>query len=263
MALVQRLIKSNQKYIIPSSLTHSAGTITAVINGKVMTVAVGSPAANTLYHLYVRMNGPTLTMYAVTTVPSAYRASYSDAVLIGAYYSNGLSTPSFGSFVDIEGPMETDSIPFDMTIEGSISNPAKGTISPGYDNAYWCRKGSKIQIRYDFYNAGGAGSAGSGTYLFSIPSNLVYDTNRGIVPGNLVQPVVGYAEANNGGSNGTGHVIVYDGSGTKLILAITGASQPQATIIGQPHYNLAQVTTYSFEATFHIVGWDIKPIKDT
>lgn len=104
-------LPGRQVYMIPDTLTHNSGIITAVINGITFTVAVGSPTGSTLYFLYL-FNG---TLQQSTTVPSTYRASNVGASLIGAYYSTGTVSPAWGSFVTIEGNPTSEYFAFTPT----------------------------------------------------------------------------------------------------------------------------------------------------
>lgn len=228
-----------------------------------LSAAANVSAASTRYQVYAVVVAGVVNMVISQNENSVGPSGHAYWKLIGSYMSNSKDSIGFGSFLNIEGkPVTENAIKYDMHITGSISDPAKGITSPGYDDAYMIRDGEDLLINYDLYNAGGAGTAGSGVYLFNLPVNLVFDVNKRIAPGNLVQPVVGAAEANNGGSNGTGHVMVYDSNGTSLFMAITATSVPQALIVGSSHYALVVITTYSFQARLPIVGWSSKPIKD-
>lgn len=64
---------------------------------------------------------------------------------------------------------------YSMTITGTTSNPTKGTIS--LDQARYRRVGDSMEIHYD-YRQTAAGSAGSGTYYFSLPSGFTIDNSK-------------------------------------------------------------------------------------
>jgi hypothetical protein len=67
-----------------------------------------------------------------------------------------------------------------MTITATTSNPSRGTVVN--EAAYWRRVGDTMEIAYD-YRQQGAGSAGSGTYLFTIPGGYSADTSKlGTIP---------------------------------------------------------------------------------
>ncbi len=185
---------------------------------------------------------------------------YAQWKLIASYFSNGKNTIGFGSFADINSRPKTGLMEYDLQITATTSNPSKGTTTPGYDKATFEIDGEILRLKYDFYNAGGAGSAGSGLYLFSMPGALTFDSIKRISVGNQVQPVIGYAEANNGSSNGTGYVTLYDTA--HMMLNVTSVGQPQTVAVSSGNYALVVVTTYSFNAEFAAVGLTNTPIKD-
>lgn len=61
-----------------------------------------------------------------------------------------------------------------ITITGTTTNPTKGTTST--DRVFWRREGQYMYAYYE-YTQTGAGSAGSGDYLFLIPGGYSVDTN--------------------------------------------------------------------------------------
>lgn len=129
---------ARQRYLIPESLTHNSGIITAVVFGQSYTVNVGTPAANTLFFLYLNAG----SLISTTTVPSTYRSTNPNANLIGAWYSNGLATPAWGSFVNIEGVPKTSRISYDIKTTGGTQ--AWGTITA--DAMSWERIGNRIFV---------------------------------------------------------------------------------------------------------------------
>jgi hypothetical protein len=88
---------------------------------------------------------------------------------------------------------------YSLTIGAVTSAPTKGTIV--YDNAYWRRVGDSMEVRYDYRQAA-AGSAGTGAYLFPLPTGYTIDTTK-ITPSTnrLQSPIVGsgFEFADNGG----------------------------------------------------------------
>ncbi len=63
-----------------------------------------------------------------------------------------------------------------MTITGSGGNPTKPT-TPDLDKVYWRREGNQMFLRYALQISSAAGSAaGTGGYLFALPTNLAFDT---------------------------------------------------------------------------------------
>ena len=155
MALVNR--KENGRYVIPTSLTHSSGTITAVVNQVGYSVNLSGLSANTLYFLYLRINSGTTQLFFSAIVPSSYRASFSEALLVGAFYSNGNSSPAFGSFINIEGvPKTSNEIPF----------VGSGTWTNTTYSGFWERDGKNLKCQF---SAVCTAAPSGGSLLLSIP----------------------------------------------------------------------------------------------
>lgn len=98
----------------------------------------------------------------------------------------------FNVFVDSSGNVMSDAIitsplEYTMIITGTTTNPTKGTVSR--DAAFWSMNKNRILVDYDLVQTG-AGSAGSGSYLYKIPFPI--DTTR-----NAVGSVVGIAFLSN------------------------------------------------------------------
>lgn len=63
-----------------------------------------------------------------------------------------------------------------MTITGTTSDPTKPT-TPDLDKVYWRRSGNQVFLRYILQISSASGSAaGSGAYLFALPTNIAFDT---------------------------------------------------------------------------------------
>lgn len=102
------------------------------------------------------------------------------------------------------------------TITGTSSNPGKGTTS--IDKIWYRRTNSDMEVRIEYFQTG-AGTAGSGDYLFTIPSVCTIDTTKvtayATVEGGAGaftnKNIVGDAQAPNS-TAGTiqGSVVVYD-----------------------------------------------------
>lgn len=63
-----------------------------------------------------------------------------------------------------------------ITIGATTTAPVKGTV--GTDTVRWRRVGDSYEVEYTYYQtAAGAGTTGSGDYLFSLPSGLVFSSD--------------------------------------------------------------------------------------
>lgn len=258
MALVNRNTVTQQKHIIPSSLTHNAGVITAVVNGVSYPVSLSGLTANTLYFLYLRINAGTAQLFFVTTVPSTYRASFPEAKLVGAFYSNGFSSVAFGAFVTIEGiPVSNTWSGEGIDIESGGVNLNKGTVAT--DRYTITRVGDKIEFAFVFYKVVADGSATAGQWVVRPPSQFVVDNSK--------MPNIGGENFRNRNSghltnSGDGRIGLFNwgGSGEFGFQYANGATN-----------SLASTTSHSFPTStwswnglieFPVVGLTNTPLKD-
>ena len=72
-------------------------------------------------------------------------------------------------------PIITPWTSFTMSITGSTSNPTKGTVS--VDKAYYKQIGDSLEITYTIIQTA-AGAAGSGVYLYNLPSGYLINSAR-------------------------------------------------------------------------------------
>lgn len=252
MGLVPRakLFSGSTQHLIPDSLTQSAGVVTAVIGAATLTVNVGSPAANTLYYLYLRMNGPTSTLFSVVTIPSVYRASFPEAILIGAYYSNGVASPAFGSFVNINGTPRTQKMQFTPALTGF------GTAT---NIVFYAERSGGVLVCQGTFTAGTTANV-----LFSaaLPTNLVIDSTLLSITGNTTAAAgsdVGYWLANTASPQRT-DAITAPGTSTTLIYLGGGNSTPMVPNATSTTMASNQVSACNY--TVPIVGWSNVPLKD-
>lgn len=125
---------------------------------------------------------------------------------------------------------------YTMSITGSTTNPAKGTVS--IDNCKYTVIGKTMYIRYDFYTTG-AGSNGSGTYLFNLPSGFTANYISSSAKINIV---------------GTGFVNDYAVSGESVYAVLYSATQialrlssNTSNYVGSSNYSLSTTSvSYSF-----------------
>lgn len=233
MALVNRNKTTPQRHLIPTSLTHSAGTITAVINGVSYSVNLTGLTANTLYFLYLRINSGTAQLFFVTTVPSTYRVSFPEAILVGAFYSNGLTSVAFGSFINIEGiPSTTNDIAFNAVTQGF------GTISSEVSN--WSRTGLNLFINTKFtagtvtatqarFNFPGAITASPLTPVLGAAGNHI-NSNASTTDGMAVlkEPNVGYftfSRQSSGAFNAANGSAIFNNGEAQSFFAIVAIQQ--------------------------------------
>lgn len=155
------------------------------------------------------------------------------------------------------GPAMTDSQSYALTIGGTTTAPTAGTGATSL--ATYKRNGESIDITYTFTQAN-AGTAGSGTYLFPLPSGLSIDSTKVTInpnpDGNAsvlgVAQISSSAPTTNGGNGVLGVVIPYNSTN----LAITYNSASSNIFLDSAHNTLANINiSYSFTAHVPISGW--------
>lgn len=250
---------SSQRHLIPDSLSHSAGTITAVIGDRSFTGSIAGAGGHTLYHIYLLPSGMSIS----GSSSSVYRASNPSAIYIGALYT--LSTGAFGSFVNIEGePRTVNQL---TTMVNMTANGAQNPSSPSeYIFQRWERHGGFMH--YTWKSHGGFTASGSGAaYLFPIPSGFSLDGNRTDISNSDF--------FHRSGPVGHGHYINNANSNSRT-LTIAGYSTSQLYAAASMHEgtnnlrlfgpNTIPVNTsfndIGFKAELPIAGWTTTPLKD-
>jgi hypothetical protein len=144
-----------------------------------------------------------------------------------------------------------------ITVGGTTTNPTKGTIVT--DTFFWKRNGSDIDVLYCLKQSG-AGSAGSGDYLYSLPTGLVFDTTRcpvyTTVIGNGASPFPLASTLGAGLANGAAPYSVWASvySTTQFRLCFTGNSE--GMIGSATNASLGQGTlAWTLNGKFPMSGW--------
>lgn len=132
-------------------------------------------------------------------------------------------------------------------IEGSSSNPTIGTTTARL--ASWQKIGSSMLLQWTIIQTG-AGTAGSGTYLFPLPPGYTIDSARAnISTDQELATVLGYGDFNNTSSKGLPlKVMAYDS--TRLFGAYNGGTLlTNAAGVGGANWRM------TFTAIVPIAGW--------
>lgn len=150
------------------------------------------------------------------------------------------------------GAPVSDWTSFTMSILGSSSNPTKAS-SPTVDQAKWRRVGDSMQIMYNYQQTSATGAAaGSGAYLFALPSGYSIDSNKVFINGA------------SGGIQSIGSGQAYDGTtifqleaqvfnSTSIALQTNEAA---GNNIGSTRASLGGTNArFGFICTVPIVGW--------
>lgn len=143
-----------QQYRITSNLTRTIATDVSM-------------AANTLYMIYAVISGGSVVLRISSNVNSLGPSGFTSWKLIGSFYSNGLSSVAFGSFVNIDGDPTTEGVSFDPV----INNLSGFTNTP---QGRWWRKGKYFYTRISLLKNGSGGVGAT----FSINSIFTLDTSQ-------------------------------------------------------------------------------------
>jgi hypothetical protein len=158
-----------------------------------------------------------------------------------------------------------------ISVTGTTTAPTKGTTS--LDKIRYRRVGDSANIRVEYkQTALGSGANGSGDYLFTLPANLSFDSNKvsfhtGDINTTNPRNGVGYGSATaswgSGGSTATGVVVPYDT--THFRLSVTYVSTPSGAstasdrkFIGSTYYNMGISggdIAYTVDFIAPILGW--------
>jgi len=162
-----------------------------------------------------------------------------------------------GSTLVVEPPMN-DWQSFTMTIGATTTPPTKAN-TPLIDEAKWRRDGDSMEIVYQYAHTDSTGAAaGSGAYLYSLPSGYLVDTNKlttnsGTANKDTAYPIVGHAGFANASNGQPGSVISHNTTQFKLT---TWGDATSTAFQSNSSQSLGQTTVaFSFYARVPIVGW--------
>jgi hypothetical protein len=261
------------------NLAHSAGNITVdagsrlTIGGQQYTtsaqlsVALPSLTANGLYFIYATLNAGVPQLTISQNVNSVGPVGFASWKLIGALYANGMSPVAFGSFVNIEGSPQSEVIDGGLiSIDATTTAPTKGATS--LDRIQWRRNGDKLEAEYDYVQTG-AGTTGSGEYIFGLPSSLVmasfvalYTSSIGGGDNINVNPsVIGYGHVgNSAGDRGAAYMVAYSTSAFRMLgsIVFTGYNAIDSTFFALNSPTMG----YKAKICVPIAGWNNKSLKD-
>lgn len=175
-----------------------------------------------------------LIIHVASTSASAYTLKFDD-------FKVGPQAKLYGSPV-------TDWQSYSLTIKGSTADPTQG--SGALKTAIWRRVGDSVEIIFQ-YQQTNAGSAGTGTYYFPLPSGMTIDTSK--------------IDATNNGNN-FGSAYFYDGTNERIgfvryysTTAVTMAQYDGANAVSNVSASVHALSNtnvrYGFRALVPIVGW--------
>lgn len=268
------------------ALSHSSGVITLTssnaspswltIGGQQYkltsnrTLALPALTANTLYMVYAVQTGGVVSLVQSTNVNSVGPAGYASWKLVGAYYSNNLVSVSFGGFITIEG-VPTGEYYFMNNAVGSSfltatgTNPTYGTVATNILKGR--RVGREFIWEWD-YKQTGAGTAGSGQYLFNtpFPVDLTYHkaNNSQLFVGHV--GTMSIVEESGGQYSGVNNAYLPAGTTNQIGVRLGQVASGNLTMAQDWNnlYSHLSVATIEFglRTRFAVIGWSNTPLKD-
>lgn len=217
-----------------------------------------SLTSTTLYFVYAVLFSGSPALRISTNVNSVGPAGFNSWKLVGAFYSNGLSSVGFGSFVNIEGRPETELIPFTAIIKGVTSDPTEG--GSVVKESWFTRDGKDTIVKFSYTQATG-GTAGSGQYYVPPPENLTIDSSVETTVSEQASRVRGScAIASNGNERHGPALIDVDNGGVQLY---TGNETNVLNLWSSSVTSLANDNLdVSFIIRIPITEWSNTPLKD-
>jgi hypothetical protein len=240
-------------------VTWSQKMVGAYVSGNLDVYIAAAASPQTVLHTCVTTDIPNVDGVFTTSFDSASTAalalvfkstSVNMADNVGLVISDVLVGP--GSV--IQGAVVGDWVSFPMVIKGSVSDPTKGSTTSGIDRASYRRVGDSAEIHYD-YRQTAAGSAGSGSYYFPLPTGLTIDTTKISTTTFNTTGVVGSAMGRGANiGEAVGSVLIW--SATSLYLNLGDAGTDPVPPGSGTDFSLSGADIrFSFIATVPIAEW--------
>lgn len=181
----------------------------ASLSGASFTLTLNSAVGNAGKEITIIHQGTSLTQ--VYTIAGAGGTENIDGTTTYLLYTNGESVTIFSdgaNWLVRAHYAETDWVDAGaQTITGTTTNPTKPT-TPDIDKVYWRRSGNRMFLLYILQISSAAGgAAGSGSYLWALPTNLSFDTTI-MTPVATTMTTGVRSEASSSFLQGSGHICI-------------------------------------------------------
>jgi hypothetical protein len=189
----------------------------------------------------------------------AYRLILHEALPNSTAYTLKSDSISVSPVLRQYGTPVTDWQSFTMQIQATTTNPTKGTTS--VDDAQYRRVGDSMALKWDYIQTG-AGSTGSGQYIFPLPNGAAFDTTK-VKPDTARGSLIGFghiSQSTDGVSNASTVMELYAYDATHFAtrtLANASATNTFGTVAGGSGYSVSTATiSYHFNIPgVPIQGW--------
>lgn len=245
------------------TLSHSAGTITLTtsrltiggqqyVNSSALSRLITTDVtlvANNLYMIYAVRNAGNTELRISSNVNSVGPAGFLSWKLVGAFYATAATIPVWGSFVNIDGPPETQS---EIIEDGAASLVAfvGGFASFTLTSYRWARSGKNLFViwRLDSCVGNGVGAR------IPLPRGSLTSNDGGSL-------AVGLYSGQNGSNNAFGGTMVGLNSSDVGFSGNNLGGQSVGTRTGNEIVGTAP-TTFGGNFRVFINQWSATPLKD-
>ena len=196
---------------------------------------------------------PQKATFQTSTTGTQYRIIGHVATTSASAYTLKLDNLRLIRQVTSVGAALTDWKTYSATIGASTTPPTKGTNTR--DRAQWRRVGDSMEISWEYVQTG-AGSDGSGDYLFPLPSGYTVDTDKLSADSAYPKGACGTFDINTSGSNYLGHAMVRNSTNLWAVVNNSASASGILHAWGSAELPFSNAT---YQITLHckvpIVGW--------
>ena len=225
-----------------------------------LSVPVNVDLANTRYQVYAILSGSAVQLVISQNENSVGPAGQSIWKLVGSYYTDGLDSTGFGSFVTITGTPKTNRIDFVPFVDTSTANKTNsGSGGNQVQIGDWARDGDKLRAKFILRYGNAGTAAGTGAYELVLmgynrqPENSSSFTYLG----------AGHLFDSNTATSYPMLAAAFDGLATDRIRFQTSSGAGGATTFTSAFpISIAQDDLYKFDFEVSIQEWSNTPIED-
>lgn len=243
------------------TLTTSDGLIVADATGGSFTLTLPTAVGNDGVNFHIKRTDATLanTVTLNTTSSQTIDGYASGALKLHTKNEEYWLASDGSNWVILQHKTATPWTTYTMTIGATGTPPTKGTVS--VDQAVWRRVGDSVEIQYTYYQTA-AGSGGSGTYKFPLPSGITADTAKvsvGTAPPDNATAIGYLYDWTSANTDGGGVVFLYDSSNMylRIVADFSGAAVANSnmTVSGGTRGLERTQMGYKFRVTIPVSGW--------
>jgi hypothetical protein len=170
-----RVLSINFDYEVISG-TFASGDLTCWVYDVTNAVLLPQPSGNSIISTSIPSQQGQCTFQTAINSTS-YRLIFHVTSTSASAYTLAFDNISVGPQVSASGSVNTALVNAGVMTIGAVTTPPTKPTSMTQDTVFWERQGDMGYFKYFYRNAASAGSAaGSGAYLYSLPTGLSFNT---------------------------------------------------------------------------------------